>query len=77
MKFLLSKKFVIVFGLTFTPHKSNFFLLNLIGPDKKKLKLRRLTKIEDSMDRWSASPFGPPIYLRRGGGEDFEQNIWD
>jgi hypothetical protein len=35
MKFFLSKKFIIIFGLTFTPHKSNFFLLNLIGPNKK------------------------------------------
>jgi hypothetical protein len=36
-------------------------LLNLIGPWQKKLKLWRLPKIEDSMHRWSASPFGPPI----------------
>jgi hypothetical protein len=35
MKFLLPKKFITIFGLTFTPHKSNFFLLNLIGPGKK------------------------------------------
>jgi hypothetical protein len=34
---------------------------------KKKLKLWRLPKIEDSMERWSASPFGPPIELRSGG----------
>ncbi len=67
MKFLLSKKFITVFGFTFTPHKSNFFLLNLIGPSKKKLKLWSFTKIEDSMDRWSASSFGPLIYVRRGG----------
>ncbi len=28
---------------------------------KKKLKLWRLPKIEDSMEKWSASPFGTPI----------------
>jgi hypothetical protein len=28
---------------------------------KLKLKLWRLPKIEDSMGRWSVSPFGPPI----------------
>ncbi len=67
MKFLLPKMFIAIFGLTFTPQKSNLFLLNLIGPDKTKLKLWRLTKIEDSMDRWSASPFGPPISVRMGG----------
>jgi hypothetical protein len=31
------------------------------------LKLRRLPKIEDSMKKWSASSFGPPIWVRRGG----------
>ncbi len=36
--------------------------------DQKKLKLGRLPKIEDSMERWSASPFGPLIWVRR---EDF------
>jgi hypothetical protein len=34
---------------------------------KKKLKLWRLPKIENSMERWSASPFGPPREARRGG----------
>jgi hypothetical protein len=34
---------------------------------KKKLKLWRLPKIEDCMERWSASPFGPPREVRRGG----------
>jgi hypothetical protein len=64
---LKGKKVYHRFDLIFIPHKSNFFLLNLIGPDKKKLKLWKLTKIEDSVDRWSASPFGSPIYVRRGG----------
>jgi len=27
---------------------------------KKKLKPWRLPKIEDYMERWTASPFGPP-----------------
>jgi hypothetical protein len=31
------------------------------------LKVSRLPKIEDSMERCNASPFGPPIYVRRGG----------
>jgi hypothetical protein len=34
---------------------------------KKKLKLWRLSKIEDSMERCSASPFGQAIWVRRGG----------
>jgi hypothetical protein len=38
---------------------------NLIGPiTQKKLKIWRFSKIEDSMEIWSASPFGG-------------QNIWD
>jgi hypothetical protein len=39
----------------------------LIGLSPKKLKLSRFPKIEDSMERCNASPFGPPIYVRRGG----------
>jgi hypothetical protein len=39
----------------------------LIGPSQKKLKLFKLPKIEESMERRIASPFGPPIYVRRGG----------
>jgi len=31
------------------------------------LKVSRLPKIEDSMERCNASPFGPPTYVRRGG----------
>jgi hypothetical protein len=34
---------------------------------KKKLKPWRLPKIEESIERWSASTFGPPTYVRRGG----------
>ncbi len=55
------------------PHKSNsfsfFFAMSQFDwpITKKKLKLWRLPKIEDSMERWSASPFGPPIELRSGG----------
>jgi hypothetical protein len=42
------------------------FLLNEFGVthkynQKKKLKLWRLPKIEDSRKRWSLSPLGPPI----------------
>jgi hypothetical protein len=28
---------------------------------KKKVEIWRLPKIENSMERWNASPFGPPI----------------
>jgi hypothetical protein len=38
---------------------------------KGKLKLWRLSEIEDFMERWSASLFG----LYRREGEDFGQNI--
>jgi len=34
---------------------------------KKKFKLWRPPKIKDSMEIWNASPFGPPILVRRGG----------
>jgi hypothetical protein len=34
---------------------------------KKKLKLWGLLKIEESMQRWSACPFGPSKQVRRGG----------
>jgi hypothetical protein len=44
-----------------------------IDPKKKKrLKTWRLPKIEDSMERWSASP-----YVGQKGREDFWQTIWD
>jgi hypothetical protein len=48
-----------------------FFILvqwvNLIGPlPKKSWNYGGSPKIEDSMESWSASPFGPPIYVRRG-----------
>jgi hypothetical protein len=33
---------------------------------KKKLELWRLLKIEDSMERWSASPFGPTYIGEKG-----------
>jgi hypothetical protein len=39
MKFLFPKEFITIFGLNYTSHKSNIFLLNLIGPWQKKLKL--------------------------------------
>jgi hypothetical protein len=31
------------------------------------LKLSRLPKIEDFMERCNGSPFGPHMYVRRGG----------
>ncbi len=34
---------------------------------KTKLKLWRLPKIKASMKRWSASCFGPAMYMRGGG----------
>jgi hypothetical protein len=32
-----------------------------------KFKLWRLPKIKASMERWSPPPFGPAMYVRRGG----------
>jgi hypothetical protein len=37
------------------------FFFQCPSPKKKGLKLWRLPKIEDFMERWSASPFGSPI----------------
>jgi hypothetical protein len=46
------------------PHNSNlFFAMSQFDWPiaKSKLKLQRLPKLEDSMERCSVSPFGPPI----------------
>jgi hypothetical protein len=32
MKFLLPKEFITIFGLTFAPHKSNFFFVEFDWP---------------------------------------------
>jgi hypothetical protein len=52
-------------------HISNFcFFYNepiSLGHCKKKFKLWKPPKIKDSMEIWNASPFGPPILVRRGG----------
>jgi hypothetical protein len=66
MKFLFLKEFITIFGLSFIPQKSNFFLLYLIGSWPKKLKLSRLPKIEDSIDRWSASRLWPNYIGEKG-----------
>jgi hypothetical protein len=43
---------------------STFFSFSLLAHrPKKRLKIWRLSKIEVPMGRWTASPFGPPIYL--------------
>jgi hypothetical protein len=41
----------------------------LISPSQKikKVETVEAPQIEDSMERWSVSPFGPPIWVRRGG----------
>jgi hypothetical protein len=44
MKFLTPKEFITIFGLTFTLHKSNFFLLNLIGLWQKKVETMKPLK---------------------------------
>jgi len=39
-----------------------------IDPLQKKVEtMEAPPKIEDSIERLSASPFGPPIHMRRGG----------
>jgi hypothetical protein len=35
MKFFFLKEFITIFGLSFTSHKSNFFMLNSISPSQK------------------------------------------
>jgi hypothetical protein len=67
MKFLFPKEFITSFGPTFTPHKSNFFFVEFDWPMSKSWNREVSQKFEDSMDRWSASPFCPLIYVRRGG----------
>jgi len=65
-------RYLILFHINYlgVPHKSNFFFFGnepiWLAHCKKKFKLWRLPKIEDSMERWSASPFGPPIQVRSG-----------
>jgi hypothetical protein len=36
MKFLFPKEFITIFGLTFTPHKSNLFFVEFDWPMAKK-----------------------------------------
>ncbi len=67
MKFLLPKEFITIFRPTFTPHKSNFFSVEFDWPMSKSWNPEASQKFEDSMDRWSASPFRPLTYVRRGG----------
>jgi hypothetical protein len=38
MKFLFQKEVITIFGLSYTPDKSKFFLLNLMGPWPKKIE---------------------------------------
>jgi len=63
------------------PHKSNFFFFcnDLFWLASWPIAIKSWNyggspKIEDSIERWSASPFG---HLYRWEGKDFEQNIWD
>jgi hypothetical protein len=46
----------------------------MIGLLQKKVETMGPPRIEDSMESWISSPFGPPISVRR---EDLGQNIWD
>jgi len=64
---LKRKKSLSPFWPDLYPSQVQFFFIEFDWPRQKKLKLWKLTKIEDSVDRWSASPFGSPIYVRRGG----------
>jgi hypothetical protein len=38
-----------------------------LGHHKKSLNYGSPPKIKDFMEIWNVSPFGPPIFLRRGG----------
>ncbi len=44
MKFLFPKEFITIFGLSYTSHKSNVFLLNLICPWQKKIETMKATQ---------------------------------
>jgi hypothetical protein len=44
MKFLFLKKFITILGLSYTLHKSNFFLLNSISPSQKIWNYERFPK---------------------------------
>ncbi len=49
------------------PTSITFFFVEFDWPMSKSWNPEASQKFEDSMDRWSASPFRPPIYVRRGG----------
>ncbi len=54
---LKRKKSLSPFWPDLYPSQVQFFFIEFDWPRQKKLKLWKLTKIEDSVDRWSASPF--------------------
>jgi hypothetical protein len=66
----LKGKFYTSLTRTGLPHKPNFFFSSdepiWLAHHQKKLKLRRLPKIEESMERWSASPFWPNYIGEKG-----------
>jgi len=51
----------------FTSPTFFFAMSQFDWPSQKKVKIWKLPKIEDSMERWIASPSVPPILMRRGG----------
>jgi hypothetical protein len=71
--------FILISWVCLTIPTFLFCKANLIGPLQKKLKLWRLPKIEVSMERWNASPFGPPSFFSFFSFFKFYfgQNIWD
>jgi hypothetical protein len=64
--------FIAIFGLTFTPQKSNIFLLNLIGPDKKNWNYEGSQKLKIL---WKDGVPPPLAHRYMWEWEDFEQNL--
>ncbi len=54
------------FGLNFTPHKSNFFLLNLIGPRKKKFETMKAHKNWRFYGQMECLPLWPTDICEKG-----------
>jgi hypothetical protein len=62
MKLLFLKEFISIFGLSFTPHKSNFFLVEFDWPiTKEKVETMEPPQNRRSYGKIECLPFGPHI----------------